>query len=127
MSDHLTQYGLTDEAAHADLFDIGNYIAGLSSFITSSKTPMTISIQGSWGSGKTSMMQMVRARLGDDIHTIWFNTWQFAQFDLGDSLPFSMMSVLLKQLNAQLFTKIPIKGFRLTIQIFRVWLRQKPS
>lgn len=100
MSDHLTQYGLTDEAAHADLFDIGNYIAGLSSFITSSKTPMTISIQGSWGSGKTSMMQMVRARLGDDIHTIWFNTWQFAQFDLGDSLPFSMMSVLLKQLNA---------------------------
>ena len=35
--------------------------------------------------------------------------------------------VLLKLLNTQLPTKIPIKDFRLTIQIFRVWLRQKPS
>ncbi len=41
-----------------DLFNVEVYVNALCSFIRSCETPMTISIQGDWGSGKTSMMQM---------------------------------------------------------------------
>ncbi|HHX74914.1 P-loop NTPase fold protein [Candidatus Darwinibacter acetoxidans] len=34
-----------------------------SRFICSCSTPMTIAIQGGWGTGKTSMMQMIADRL----------------------------------------------------------------
>ena len=42
-----------------DLFSIETYIDGLCQFIRNCDTPMTISIQGDWGSGKTSMMNMI--------------------------------------------------------------------
>ena len=77
-----------------DLFNVSTYVNGLCSFIRSCDTPMTISIQGDWGSGKTSMMNMMRENLQGSIWPIWFNTWQFSQFDMGNGLAFSMMDVL---------------------------------
>ena len=44
------------EGMSEDLFHIESYIDGLSVFIKECATPMTVSIQGDWGSGKTSMM-----------------------------------------------------------------------
>ena len=82
-----------------DLFNVSTYVNGLCSFVRSCDTPMTISIQGDWGSGKTSMMNMMRENLQASIWPIWFNTWQFSQFDMGNSLVFSMMDVLLKGLD----------------------------
>lgn len=63
-----------------DLFNVEVYVNALCSFIRSCETPMTVSIQG-------------------DVWPIWFNTWQFSQFDMGNSLAFSMMDVLLKGLD----------------------------
>ena len=51
---------------------------------------------GRLGLGKTSMM---REKLKDDIWPIWFNTWQFSQFNMGSSLVFSMIDVLPKKLD----------------------------
>ena len=82
-----------------DLFDMKQYVEGLRKFILECQTPMTISIQGDWGSGKTSMMNMIESELGEDILPIWFNTWQFSQFNLGNSLAISMLEVLLNKLN----------------------------
>lgn len=59
---------------------------------------MTISIQGSWGSGKTSIMKMVEHEIENDVIPVFFNTWQFSQFELGNSLAFSMIKVLLNKL-----------------------------
>lgn len=87
------------EKLEDDLFNITTYVNGLCSFIGSCDTPMTISIQGDWGSGKTSMMNMIRVKMQDTIIPIWFNTWQFSQFDMGNSLSFSMLDVLLKGLD----------------------------
>src|SRR6476620_11281271 len=50
--------------------------------------PLTVGIFGSWGSGKTSLMQMLRANIdagaakedGDskpNIATLWFNAWRY--------------------------------------------------
>ena len=82
-----------------DLFDMRQYVEGLRNFILECQTPMTISIQGDWGSGKTSMMNMIESELGKDILAIWFNTWQFSQFKLGNSLAISMLEVLLNKLD----------------------------
>lgn len=90
--------GLTDEAATVDLFNINKHLDGLSRFIKACNTPMTISIQGSWGSGKTSIMKMVEHEIEKDVIPVFFNTWQFSQFDLGNSLAFSMIKVLLNKL-----------------------------
>ena len=86
--------GFTDQAAVKDLFDIKKYTEGLTQFISTCNTPMTISIQGSWGTGKTSIMQIIRGYLGSNIQTVWFNTWQFSQFNLEDKLPLVMLSKL---------------------------------
>lgn len=91
--------GLTDEAATVDLFNINKHLDGLSRFIKACNTPMTISIQGSWGSGKTSIMKMVEHEIKKDVIPVFFNTWQFSQFDLGNSLAFSMIKVLLNKLH----------------------------
>ena len=82
-----------------DLFNVEVYVNALCSFIRSCETPMTISIQGDWGSGKTSMMNMMKSNLQGAVWPIWFNTWQFSQFDMGNTLVFSMMDVILKELD----------------------------
>lgn len=89
-----TAKGFTDQAATEDLFDINKYIDGLTKFISVCNTPMTISIQGSWGTGKTSIMQIIRGKLSSKIQTVWFNTWQFSQFNMEDKLPLVMLSKL---------------------------------
>jgi KAP family P-loop domain len=44
-----------------------------------SRRPLTIGIFGGWGTGKTSLMQMIEARLKDEgIKTVWFNAWKYS-------------------------------------------------
>jgi uridine kinase len=95
-------FGNTDKPVESianDTFGIGRYINGLCTFILHCDTPMTISIQGDWGSGKTSMMNMVRSKIEESVHTIWFNTWQFSQFQMQDNLAISMLCSLLSELD----------------------------
>lgn len=66
MSDIETKLGFTDEAASEDKFGITDYIGGLANYIEECNTPMTISIQGSWGTGKTSIMNLVNNSLTKD-------------------------------------------------------------
>ena len=94
--------GFTDKPVNGldeDVFGVTQYISGLSSFIRGCNTPMTIAIQGDWGSGKTSMMNMVREQLGDQVVTTWFNTWQYSQFNMGDTLAVSLLSRLIRDLD----------------------------
>lgn len=91
--------GMTDlptASLKEDLFNVKPYIEGLSSFINRCNTPMTIAIQGDWGSGKTSIMNMVRERI--DLPVVWFNTWQYSQFRMGEELPVALLSSLLDAL-----------------------------
>ena len=84
-----------------DEFGIEQYIKGLSDFILECDTPMTVAIQGDWGSGKTSMMNMIRETLGDKVLTTWFNTWQYSQFNMGDALAISFLSRLISDLGVE--------------------------
>jgi hypothetical protein len=45
-----------------------------------SRRPLTIGVFGGWGTGKTSLMQMIEARLKDEgIKTVWFNAWKYSR------------------------------------------------
>ena len=47
-------------------------------FIKNSETPLTIGVQGPWGSGKTSLLYSVWDELekDDEIAQIWVNSWE---------------------------------------------------
>ena len=82
-----------------DTFGISSYVDGLCSFIVNCDTPMTVSIQGDWGSGKTSMMNMIKEKISNSVCPIWFNTWQFSQFKMQDELSASLLYSLLSELD----------------------------
>lgn len=75
------------------------YIESLSEFVTTCDTPMTISIQGDWGSGKTSAMNMIREAIENQVIAVWFNTWQFSQFDMQKDLSLSLISYFVEELD----------------------------
>jgi hypothetical protein len=57
---------------------------------------MTIAIQGDWGSGKTSIMEMVGDTIDKKaVHCVKFNTWQFSQFNTADNLSLSLIDAVI--------------------------------
>lgn len=76
--------------------DVTPYIDSLAQFIMECDTPMTIAVQGDWGSGKTSMMNLIKANIEENylgkMCPIWFNTWQYSQFNGQDQLGISLLS-----------------------------------
>jgi KAP family P-loop domain len=43
------------------------------------RLPFTLGIFGEWGSGKTTLMEMIRRRLENDgrVKAVWFNAWKY--------------------------------------------------
>lgn len=91
-----------DIPAEADLLGIKKYTDGLSNFIMNCETPMTIAIQGGWGTGKSSIMKQVQESLKEDsVEIVEFNTWQYSQFHMEDKLALSLISELIKELHGE--------------------------
>ncbi|MCB0784066.1 MAG: hypothetical protein KDC02_07565 [Flavobacteriales bacterium] len=64
-----------------DLLKVDRHAKALSDFILRSDTPLTIGLQGEWGSGKTSLMYLLREKLqSSDVATAWLNTWEYSLF-----------------------------------------------
>ena len=65
-----------------DIFGIDPFEKGLEEFIQNADTPVTIALQGEWGSGKTSLMNVLKENLCDStlatFHAIWINAWEYA-------------------------------------------------
>lgn len=105
---HLSYKGYRDvpvEGLQDDILEVRVYIESLSDFILECDTPMTIAIQGDWGSGKTSMMNMIREQIQGNVIPIWFNTWQFSQFEMQSFLAISLLNNFLEELGEQDFGK----------------------
>lgn len=75
--------------ANEDRLNMKAYAKALTAFIANAQSPLTIALQGEWGSGKTSLMNVLRAQLaGTDekgrpdrsapFLGVWINTWQYA-------------------------------------------------
>ncbi|MCX4247392.1 KAP family P-loop NTPase fold protein [Paraliomyxa miuraensis] len=92
----------SDDGDNRDLLGLDQHAAALAGFIEMCSTPMTIGIQGDWGSGKTSLMNFVRTRLGNErALNIWFNTWQYSQFGNEAQLASSMLINLMQKIKSE--------------------------
>ena len=80
MDRHFTPHGYQDVPAGTDALGLDAYFDGLARFIRCCETPMTIAIQGGWGSGKTSAIRIIQKKLAaDNILSVDFNTWQYSR------------------------------------------------
>ncbi len=62
----------------ADALGYADIAAGLSRFLRNPKTlpPLTVAVTGEWGSGKSSLMNLLKADLRRaGFRTVWFNAW----------------------------------------------------
>ena len=68
--------------ANEDRLNMKAYADALTEFIANANSPLTIALQGEWGSGKTSLMNALEASLAEKDDSsyfgIWINTWQYA-------------------------------------------------
>jgi len=82
---------LDDLPTGHDALDFAPYVDALADILLdpNARTPLTMGVFGPWGSGKTSLMKMVQARLkrasaddesgGRQTHTVWFNAWLYSK------------------------------------------------
>lgn len=68
--------------AEEDQLNMRAYGDALTEFIKNAQSPLTIALQGEWGSGKTSLMNALKKKLVDDpgapYFGVWINTWQYS-------------------------------------------------
>ena len=104
-----------DKERALDRLQLMPYAEALKKFIESCDTPMTVGLQGDWGSGKTSMLNMLR---GNDEFPksglltttkcliVNFETWSYAQFNDRKSLPMACLYALTKRLGDKIAIEI---------------------
>jgi hypothetical protein len=66
------------EPGERDVLGLNTIALGLSRFLRNEKTiaPLTIAINGGWGSGKSSLMNLLRRDLESyGFRPVWFNAW----------------------------------------------------
>ena len=86
----------------ADLFGIQVYQDALIKYIKLTDTPITIALQGEWGSGKTSLMNMLRYHLCEvdaaPYYPIWINTWQYSLMKTPSQAIISILEGIINQI-----------------------------
>lgn len=87
-----------------DLFGIKIYQDALVQYIKLTDTPITIALQGEWGSGKTSLMNLLRWHLCDtdnaQFFPVWINTWQYSLMKTPSQAIISILEGIINQIGA---------------------------
>ena len=88
----------------ADLFGIQVYQNALIRYVKLTDTPITIALQGEWGSGKTSLMNLLKYNLCDiddgPYFPIWINTWQYSLMKTPGQTIMGILEGIIKQIGA---------------------------
>lgn len=105
-----------------DPMDLESTALGLSRFLRNRKTspPLTIAVTGRWGSGKSSLMNLLKADLVKvGFPTVWFNAWHNQKEQ-------DLLSALLESVRRQAipsaWTPVGL-AFRLRLLTRRSWRR----
>ena len=103
--------GEGDEARKSDTLNLLPYAEALRDFIHDCESPTSIGIQGEWGIGRTSLMNMLRGC--DDgrqsglldaslCKTINLDSWPYSQFDQYDNMSVACLYALTQELGQAL-------------------------
>lgn len=67
-----------DRPSVADHLNFGPYVDALKAFLTQAEPPLTVSVEGEWGAGKSSFMMQLERDLREEGHfTVYFNPWRY--------------------------------------------------
>ena len=96
--------GIADVITNDESLGIMDEAYGVASFMINSETPMSISIQGDWGAGKTLFMSLVVKKieesLGENkVKVVWFNAWEESQLNKKDVLSLSFFEKIMKEIS----------------------------
>lgn len=85
-----------------DLFGIQVYQDALIEYVELTDTPITIALQGEWGSGKTSLMNLLKYNLCDKddalYYPVWINTWQYSLMKTPQQTIMSILEGIINQI-----------------------------
>lgn len=93
---------LNDQTAKKDDLGFDEYVQTLEEFITHSdtETPLSIGILGRWGTGKSTLMEMLKKKLNaSKLTTVWFNAWRYSK---EDELWAAFLQSIFNQIQAEL-------------------------
>jgi photosystem II stability/assembly factor-like uncharacterized protein len=112
------------ERGEADVFDFNAVALGLSRFLRNEKTepPLTIAVTGEWGSGKSSLMNLLRGDLRRyGFRPVWFNAWHHQKED-------NLLASLLEAVRAQAIPAVwRPEGMTYRLRLLGIrWLRYWP-
>jgi len=102
---------LGDEARKADTLNLLPYAEAMRDFIHECETPLSIGIQGEWGIGRTSLMNMLRGGVDGRqsglldaglCRTISLDSWPYAQFDQDENMAVACLYALTQELGSVL-------------------------
>jgi hypothetical protein len=97
-----------------DKLGTGQYAETLAKFIRECDTPLTIGVQGEWGSGKTSLLNMIREDIqeeershrsktikgSDEFLCIWINTWEHSLLKSPEQCLLSIIEEIIDEIAA---------------------------
>jgi len=76
---------LSDYRASEDGLNFGIFKPALRNILESAETPLTVGVFGTWGSGKTSLLNMLKDELDEkklpSLKTVWFTAWKYEQHE----------------------------------------------
>lgn len=107
-----------------DQLQILSFETALTEFIQKTSTPISIALQGEWGSGKTSLMN----RLNYEIcktpeatsYGIWLNTWHYALLNHQENILEQIITALIGEVLRVSKTEYPEKFKTLVKDIYQV-------
>jgi|GEM_PF-1015908 len=113
------------EAGDYDPLEFNNIVLGLSRFLRNENTlpPLTIAVTGEWGTGKSSLMNLLRANLrGFGFRPVWFNAWHHQKEE-------HLLASLLQNVRLQAIPRwwsFAGLSFRMRLLIIRGWRNWLP-
>lgn len=103
-------FGAADTAESStddDKLGIRRFARALARFLARCETPLTVGVQGEWGSGKTTLMRMVQEILDErkvegvpPLHMHTFETWQYGAAGEDEMLGVHLLSNLTRDIAA---------------------------
>ena len=106
-------YSVVDQPNNSfneDFLGIDTHAQALSNFIIRCSTPLTIGIQGEWGSGKTSLLNSIRYKLGTDKYKIiTINAWEHALLSKPEETLIKIVNEIISDLTSELKSSDQLK------------------